>query len=252
MVRDAVSIPYLAAAKFPERQWQGVLDRPPVAVANEAGQVTLHDIADGIVSMDDQAAAYTQVLLARHREGDKTALQILIQRYYPRVERIVRTRLGAARLARATVADYVQDVFVRILESADKYEPRSDARWIDYVARLAQNEISNHARRDRALKRGGALAREVQRHAESSLDLEAAADTTAVPLKVSRLEEQERLDACVGELSEPHREVILLRRYMGFDWKTIAEEMGRPSPEACQELFRRALRELSDKMQPRQ
>lgn len=196
--------------------------------------------------MDDPTSAQTFVLLTRHRNGDKSAMPQLIRRYYPRVTRLVRARLGAERLARAELQDYVNDVFVRVLTSVDQYEHRSDAEFIDWVAATAEHEICNHARHDRAKKRGGGLAREVQAHAESSLALDLGAETTAVPGKVSRLEEKERLDACVARLSPAHREVITLRDYAGYDWKTIAAKMGRPSAEACQELRRRALKELGE------
>lgn len=199
--------------------------------------------------MEPEPSDNTYALLARYRAGNKAALQTLIQRYYPRVERIVRVRLGAARLARETIADVVQDVFVRIIESAEKFEQRSDARWIDYVARLVQSEISNHACRDGARKRGGGLAREVQRHAESATNWDVPADSTAVHAKVARGEERDLVDACVAALPEAHREVVLLRGYAGCDWKTVADKMGRPSAEACQELYRRACREVRECVQ---
>ncbi|MCB9872311.1 MAG: RNA polymerase sigma factor [Planctomycetes bacterium] len=196
--------------------------------------------------MQDTTSAETMVLLARHRSGDENALPSLILRYYPRVTRLVRARLGPERLARAEIEDYVQDVFVRILSSVDKFEKRSNAEFIDWVATAATNDIRNHARHDRAKKRGGDLAREVQRHAEESLAIEVAAETTEVPLKASRGEEQDRLDACVSRLLPQHREVIDYSVYTGYDWRTVAAKMGR-TVEACQELLRRAKSELREK-----
>lgn len=163
--------------------------------------------------------------------------------------------MGPALLARETVADLVQDVFVRVVQGVEGYERRVDSSWIDWVARLAQNEISNHVRRDRAEKRGGALAERVRALAASASSCDAPAETTAVHSKASRREMAELVDECLGELDEPHREVILLRDYAGGDWRTIAEQMGRPSAEACQELHRRARRQLQrrllDRMQER-
>lgn len=194
--------------------------------------------------MEHRSGASTHVLIERHRAGDSAALPTLLQRYYPRVERIVRVRMGAARLAREEIADVVQGVFLRMITAVERFEPRDDARFIDNVARMAQNEISNHARRDRALKRGGGTAREVPLHAESATNWEIPADTTGVHSKASRAEELEILDQCLSGLSEAHREVIVLRDYAGGDWKMVAEAMGRPTVEACQELHRRARREL--------
>lgn len=192
----------------------------------------------------DDLPVETRVLLARHQAGDAAALATLITRYYPRIERLVRARLGPTMLVRASIGDYVQDVMVQIVQSAGQFQLRSDAHWIDYVAGMAENAIKNHARRDRAQKRGGRLAQQVRQYAESSLAMQMPADTTDVPGKASRREVEQRMDACVSRLSPAHREVVMLRRYVGYDWPTIAEQLGRTSPEACQELFRRAQEEL--------
>ena len=183
-------------------------------------------------------------LIRRHRAGDDEALGRLIQRYYPRIERMVRVRLGAALRSVETVADVVQDVLVRVLKGLDKFEARDDSRWIQWVAQLAQHEILNHARAERAQKRGGGLAHRVRMHAESATNFEIPAESTGVASKAARHEEVDRLDRCMEHLSEPHREVILSREYAGGDWKTVADCMGR-TPEACQELHRRARMELA-------
>jgi len=198
----------------------------------------------------ETSAGNTNTLLERYRAGDKLALQVLVERYYPRITRIVRVRMGPFLLEREMVEDVVQDVLVRILEGLEGYEPRSDARWIDWVARLAQNEIANHARRERTQKRN-ALARQVRSHAESAQDWDAPAATTGVEASASRREAAALVDRCLGELAEAHREVILWRDYAGADWKTVAEQMGRPSAEACQELHRRARRDLGRRLQGR-
>ena len=201
--------------------------------------------------MEEPPAERTYVLLARYRAGDAAAMQTLAERYYPRVRAIVRARLGAGLLSRETVDDVVQDVFVRIVESAGRFEQRSDARWIDWVARVAQNRIANVARRDRAQKRGGALRRAIRLHGESGSCIDVMDETASVGSKVARGEQHEMVLQCLGELTEPHREVILLREYAGGDWRMVAEQMGRASAEACQELHRRARLELGAKLAAR-
>ena len=167
---------------------------------------------------------------------------------------MVRVRMGSFLRAREEVDDAVQDVFVRVVESVEHFEDRGDARFIDWVARLVERELANHSRRERAQKRGGGTARQIQLYAESATSFDVPADTTGVASRVARNELIERVDACVGQLSAAHRDVILWREYAGADWKTVAEEMGRSSPEACQELYRRArvqvLRRMKDGPDP--
>lgn len=102
---------------------------------------------------DEQSSVDTHELLARHRAHDRSALQQIVTRYYSRVERMVRVRMSAFLLARETVADVVQDVFVRVVEGVVGYAPREDARFIDWLARLVQNALVDHVRRGRAHKR---------------------------------------------------------------------------------------------------
>lgn len=200
--------------------------------------------------MDSQPSANTYVLLDRYRAGDPSALDALLQRYCPRIARIVRVRMGAALRRRADADDVLQAVFVRIVESIDSYQRRDDATWIDWVARLVQREVSNLARHHGAQKRDA--ARELPLHGTpDGSAVEVAASGSSVVGHVSRRELEALLDQCVAELSEDHREVILLREYAGHDWRTIAELTGRPTSEACQELHRRARRELHQRWQDR-
>ena len=192
---------------------------------------------------DSDPADNTYELINRYRAGDKRALGKLIKRYYQRIEDIVRARTGPHLLARRTVADVVQDVMVRIIESAKQYERRSNAEFIDWVATLVEREIRNLARHDRTKKRNDGVAGEVGKHVEAASQCEAVADSTAIVGKLVRREEAERLLQKLNQLSEEHREVILLRFHMGHDWQTIAGKLGR-TVEACQELCRRAKREL--------
>jgi RNA polymerase sigma factor (sigma-70 family) len=136
---------------------------------------------------------------------------------------------------------------VRVLEGLVAYEPRGDARWIDWVAKLAQHEIQNHARRERTQKRGGGLAKEIRIHAESAAEWDIPADTTGVHSKVARKETTSMIDRFVNELSDAQREVMLLRAYAGGDWTSVAELMGR-SIGACQELHRRARMALAERL----
>lgn len=199
--------------------------------------------------MDSQSTANTYVLLDRYRAGDRAALQALLQRYYPRVACIVRVRMGAALRERTSEEDVVQEVFLRIVESIDSYERREDAEWIDWVARLVQNVLSNEARHHGAKKR--VAAREVSMQASASGSGGSGFDVaggSSVAGRAAQRELQELLEQCIGELAEDQREVVLLREYAGHDWRAVADKMGRVSAEACQELHRRARRELERRL----
>jgi DNA-directed RNA polymerase specialized sigma24 family protein len=52
------------------------------------------------------------------------------------------------------------------------------------------------------------------------------------------------VQAALAQLSERHRELILLRDYAGSSWEAIADELGLPSPDAARMLHARALVKL--------
>lgn len=197
------------------------------------------------------AAASTQSLLARHLDGDASALEALILRHHSRIERIVRVRLGPSAANQAALPDVLQDVYVRIVERVHRFEHRKESRFIDWVARLAQNVITDGLRRASARKRGGGLADRLRANSAVPAPDELPAVTSAVHSKVARHENAELLDLHLHALSEAHREVIVLRDFAGEDWATIAQVMGRASAAACQELHRRAMTELRRRFQSR-
>ncbi|MBK8098238.1 MAG: sigma-70 family RNA polymerase sigma factor [Planctomycetes bacterium] len=184
----------------------------------------------------------TLLLIGRHRAGDPLALQDLFDRYYERVFRLVRVDLGGNPIPGREIADVVQDVFLRVVEGIDSYEPRPGLHWISWVATLARNQIRNQRRDARAGRRGGGV-RPTALHTASGSWLQVEAHITGVVSAAVAREDAERIDACVPRLAEDHRQVVLSRDYEGLDWAAIAERMGR-SPEACQQLHTRARLEL--------
>jgi RNA polymerase sigma-70 factor (ECF subfamily) len=191
----------------------------------------------------DPLADQTVDLLERYRTGDRAALEALFERHWLRVVRLVRIELGGDVPPGREVEDVVQDVFVRVLEGLEGYEPRTDARWISWVAALARHEIANRHRHARAQKRGGG-ARAAPIRTESGSFVAAVADSSSIVSRVARNADMERVDACVQRLSPDQREVVLQREYVGADWNDIAQHMQR-SVGACQQLHLRARLELA-------
>lgn len=204
---------------------------------------------------ETQASPGTVALVRRFQGGDRLALERLMERFYPRVQRIVAVRTGARLRGKLELDDVVQEVLLRALGGLQQFEVRPDGRLIHWLAKLAEREIANLANFHRAQKRdsGMEVSIDAMRSAakDNSLGWDLVADTTYVSEKASRHELEKIVDECLEELSEPHREVILLRDYASADWDYIAEEMQRSSVGAVQQLHQRARAELSNKVQKR-
>lgn len=197
----------------------------------------------------------TMVLIERYHGGDRGALEELWRRYYPRVERIVRVRLGSELRRRVEVADVVQDTLLSAFKGLDDYRPREDARFIDWMATIAMHSTASLAKHEKAQKRD--FRREVEMKAlrkaadQETAAFDIAADTTAIVDKVSRNEMEEIVDEALSELADDWREAILLRDYAGASWSYVAEALERPSESAAKQLHQRARRALVEKVEKR-
>jgi RNA polymerase sigma-70 factor (ECF subfamily) len=179
-------------------------------------------------------------LLQRHREGDPQALQRLFERHYPYVERIVRVRLGRHLMARVQPADVVQATMLTALSKLDEFEPRSDARLRDWLARIAEGHVCNLARKRGELELGADDGAPSAWHP--------AAEDTSPSQRAGRAERKEIVDACMEELADRNREVILWKDYHQAGWEQIQEELGCPTREAAYQLYQRARAALREKV----
>lgn len=203
---------------------------------------------------EDPLSLDTLVLIERHREGDRRALDELFRRYAERVRRIVAVRMGAFLRSRADVEDVVQETLLRAFRSLEGYEAREDAKLIDWMARIAENALRNLYSHEHAQKRdaGQEVGLEGLRGSapgESSLGWDLVAEATSIPDRVSSVEMEEVVDGCLATMREEEREVILLADYAQGDWEFVAKKLRRSSPDAAQQFHRRARRTLLAKVE---
>ncbi len=194
----------------------------------------------------DSTTAFGQTasleLVERARGGDAEARERLFTRYYPRVFRVVRARLGARLRSLEAPEDIVQNTFLAALGALEGFEAREDAALIDWFAVLIENQIRD------AVKHHSALKREADR--EVSLDalrsrpgtrrFEPEAREVPALEQLSTAEEARLLDECIAELPEEQREVLVLREHALASWALIAARLGRPTEAAARELHRRS------------
>jgi RNA polymerase sigma factor (sigma-70 family) len=179
-------------------------------------------------------------LVERLRGGDASALDELLARYYDRVRRIARIRMGP-RLRRLTESDdLVQNTFAIAFDKIGKVELRDHSSIIQYLSRVLENQIRDAVEYFEAQKRdrSGEVSLAT---AESAGGAPEPADTGPFPPEQAASRELKELyDECVQSLSADQREVILLREYASASWAEITAVLGRPTEHATQELYGRA------------
>ena len=188
-------------------------------------------------------------LVRRAQDGDAQALQALFGRYYERVRRMVRLRLGTALRHRLDSGDILQETFMEALRTFNRFEMRDHGSFINWLARLAENRIRDAADYHGALKR--AAGREVPLapgDQSTEVDLGLKAGGLLPSESADAAEQVQRLEAAIERLSDEERELILLRNYAGAAWDVVARLTGRPSPDAARVAHKQVIVHLSQLM----
>jgi DNA-directed RNA polymerase specialized sigma24 family protein len=110
---------------------------------------------------------------------------------------------------------------------------------------MAEHRIRDAADRHSAAKRDS--AREVPlsvQDGSQELDRELSAGGLAPAANASLSEQVALLEAAIDRLAAPDRELILLCDYAKMSWPSIAEQTGRPSPDAARMAHAEAVRRL--------
>ncbi|MEL7058521.1 MAG: sigma-70 family RNA polymerase sigma factor [Acidobacteriota bacterium] len=176
-------------------------------------------------------------LVLRARRGDVSAQNELARRHRDPAFFFALQLLGH----RDDAMDVVQDALLRFLTTLDRFDPRRPVRpWLFQIVR---NRVLDLHRR-----------RRVRRH--DSIE-EADHDADRAPLQIvderidldrdlQRMQLQKRLWRALGELSVPHREILVLRDYQDLSYADIASTLGIPLGTVMSRLHaaRKALRRL--------
>ena len=173
----------------------------------------------------------TQLLVADARTGSAQALTELYARVAPMVHAWVRLRLGAGLQGRLDPEDLVQETWARCLRRFSTFDPtRSPFRaWILKIARFVLIEAS------RALPSGPpTTSASGGTSFFSGLPARGSGELT----KVSRNEALERFLESVGSLSDPDRELVVLRGIEGRGFAEVAERLGC-NPDALMKRWQR-------------
>ena len=187
------------------------------------------------------------ILVKRAKDGDEEALNRLFERYYERVRRVVRVRLGRALREVVDSGDVLQDTFLAAVTAFDRFEMRDEASLIHWLAKLAERQIiATHDYHNAQKRDHNKNLPLVGTPGESTMsEFDPSAGEPSPPDQVATSEESELVDTCVSELPPEYRDLIILRHYVGASWARVAEETGRPSAAAARMMHGPAMIELA-------
>ncbi len=173
----------------------------------------------------------------------------------PRLRLLLAHLAGPALRARFEIEDLLQEVFVRALSDAARWQPPRavgaalDAELHGHLALLARRVVLDTARALRAAKREGAAgALRLGSSADGALAASALAARSAGPATAAARRELARdLVGAYEALAPDHRRVLGLRQFQGLAAAETARRMGR-SEAAVHSLYRRALEAWAERL----
>jgi RNA polymerase sigma-70 factor (ECF subfamily) len=178
----------------------------------------------------------TRELLRLAKQGDSQALDQLMTRYLPRLQRWAAGRLPTYARSLLDTSDLVQETLLRVVQGLDRIEVRGPGGFQAYVRQAVLNRIRDEV--SWAKRRPGPDGVP-----------ETLPDRTPSPLEdVIGAETLDRYERGLARLDEEDRQLLHLRIELDYDYPAIAEMTGRPSRDAARMSVHRALSRLADAM----
>jgi RNA polymerase sigma factor (sigma-70 family) len=175
-------------------------------------------------------------LLERARAGDRAALDSLIARYLPRLQRWATGRLPRWARDLADTQDLVQETLFQTFKRIEGFEARGEGALQAYLRQAILNRIREELRRTK------------RRPARSELD-SAAEDSGRSPLEeVIGREAIDRYERALARLRPEDRELVVARIELGYTNREIAELLDKPTPNAARMATERAIVRLAKEM----
>jgi RNA polymerase sigma-70 factor (ECF subfamily) len=172
-------------------------------------------------------------LVLSARNGDRAALEALLERCVPPLKRWAHGRLPARARGGLDTGDLVQDAAMHVLARLDKFEPRHVGAMQAYLRMSVINRIRDEIRK-------------VGRRPEAvELTTEPPSDITSPLELVIREEGYERYRRALDKLRPRDREMIVARVEVQWTVQEIAHRFGMASVDAARVAVSRSLKRLT-------
>ncbi len=209
--------------------------------------------AAGRNDMSDGKQAITDLIASARRDRPGT-LDRLLECYRNYLHLLAGTWIDRSLRAKADASDVVQETLLKAHLGFDEFRGMSEAELVAWLRKILARNLADLARRHRRVAARD-LARErsldqVLDDSSRALGTLIAAAGSSPSASAQRRELSVVLADALSDLSEDHRQVIVLRNLEECGWSDIAARMER-SPEAARLLWVRALKQLKGRIEER-
>jgi RNA polymerase sigma-70 factor (ECF subfamily) len=173
-------------------------------------------------------------LVVRAQDGDRRAVEALLQRSLPQLRRWAHGRLPPAARGKLDTGDLVQETVLHLLRRLDTFEPRHVGAMQGYLRQSVMNLIRDEVRR-------------IGRHpTPSELPPDMPSDLRSPYEEAVRAEDVYRYHVALGRLPSRDRELVVARIEAQWTYDEIAHRFGMPSSDAARMAVTRALKRLME------
>lgn len=172
-------------------------------------------------------------LVLKARNGDRAAVEALLQRCLPKLRRWAHGRLPPYAREGLDTGDLVQEAALHLLQRVDEFEPHHVGAMQAYLRQSVINRIRDEIRR---------VGR---RPAAVELVEEPPADAPS-PLEVTlQHESYDRYHSALERLAARDRELVVARIEAQWSFADVAERFGMTTADAARMAVNRALKRLA-------
>jgi len=175
-------------------------------------------------------------LVVRARNGDRQAVEALLQRSVPQLKRWAHGKLPAAARGALDTGDLVQETVLHVLRRLDTFQPRHVGAMQAYLRQSVLNRIRDEVRRIARHPTPTELPSDIP--SEEPSPLEHAVEAEAVS----------RYHDGLATLGTRDRQLVVARIEAQWAHDEIARHFGMPTPDAARMAVSRALRRLLDSL----
>lgn len=186
--------------------------------------------------VDPLEAEATVDLLNRAKRGDRSALELLLERCIPALRRWAHARLPQSARGMVDTADMVQDTVVAALRRLEVFEARHQGALQAYLRTAVMNRIRDVIRQRDRRPLQGEMPEDLLDEATSPLEQLIGAQNISF------------YEAALGRLRSSDREAIVGRIEMQYSYEELATVLNKPTANAARVAVARALKRLVDEM----
>ena len=200
--------------------------------------------------MDNPIDLTVARLIKQAREGDSHGRERLFASSRGYLDIVAGAQVDSWLKAKVDASDLVQQTLLEAHRDFDRFQGESTGEWLAWLRKIMSHNAADFVRRYHGAKR------HVQREVAIGLPSDSAAPCGcgeppapgATPSQEFLLRDNElRVASAMAEMSDDHRDVVILRNLERLSFNEVAQRMGRTRP-AVQMLWMRAIKKLQENL----